>query len=420
MVNSSAPVGAPPSGPVIVIGGGVIGCAAAYHLLRMGVREVTLVDRIGPGAGTTKAGAGFVALWASGATRFGLSGHGLERYALEFYRELETFGARLGYRSNGNVVLMLGEPGWKERGVVLQDRLGALPARALSAVEVAELTGVVDVAKVDGGILMPSGIQVETERVIGALTDQLRQLGATIVTDTGVTGFDTAGNSIRAVQTTAGTLDAAAVVIAAGAWTNQVLAGLNSRLPLLPVLATRIVTDDRDVPETMPTIQCPELRLWIRGADGAFTWGTLAGYEPLYEFGLEDGSVPPELPRREDVLERLLDAQPAVAEVFPTLAGARVERWLQGIINYTPDGNLIIGHVPGFANAVVLAGDNESGVSHGPAMGRVGAELLCDAEPLVDLEPMRPDRFAPSDFPDARSVLEQIRASGSFLGEIGR
>src|ERR1700744_4218654 len=169
MVNSSAPVGTPPPGPVLVIGGGVMGWAAAYHLLRMGARDVTLVDRIGPGAGTTKAGAGFVALWASGATRFGLSGHGLERYALEFYRELETSGARLGYRSNGNVVLMLGERGWQERGIVLEDRLGALPARALSAAEVTELTGVLDAGKVDGGILMPSGIQVETERVILAL-----------------------------------------------------------------------------------------------------------------------------------------------------------------------------------------------------------------------------------------------------------
>lgn len=418
MDTSSKLMGTPPPGPVVVVGGGVVGCAAAYHLLRMGATDVTVVERRQPGLGTTRAGAGFVALWASGATSFGPSGHGLERYSLEFYRELETSGARVGYRSNGNLVLMLGPRGWQERGVVLEDRLGPLPARALSAGEVAAVAGVVDPEQVEGGILMPSGIQVETGLVIDALAVAIVRLGGTIVTDTVVTGFETSGDRVRKVLTTEGTLAAAAVVIAVGAWTNQLLAGLDADLPLLPVLATRIVTDPRGVPETMPTIQCPELRLWIRGAEGAFTWGSIAGYEPDYGFPLGNDGIAPEIPRRRDLLGRLLDAQPAIATVFPRLAEAAVESWLQGIITYTPDGNLIIGRVPGFTNAVVLAGDNESGVSHGPAMGRAAAELLCDAPPLVDLMPFDAERFGAADFPDAQAVHRQLRARGGFLGDL--
>ena len=76
--------------PVVVIGAGIVGVSAAYHLLTAGARNVTVIDRVEPGEGTTKAGAGFVAKWNEANYDFGPGGLQLQDYALQFYRSLHA------------------------------------------------------------------------------------------------------------------------------------------------------------------------------------------------------------------------------------------------------------------------------------------------------------------------------------------
>ncbi len=402
---------------VVVVGAGIMGCASAYHLLKRGVPSVTVVDRGEPGCGTTRAGAGFVSLWAAGAMPIGPTGLGIEAESLEFYRQLSVAGEGIGYRSNGNLVLVLGEPGWQGRGnAILADRSAPVLAERLGPAEVAELTGgMVDARRVQGGVFMPSGIQIETDRAIAALVGKVRGLGGTFRTGVGVTGVDVVGGAVTGVTLGSETIDADAVVLCTGAWTNQLLDPLGVRVPLLPVVATRIVTESCGVPDTMPTIQCPELALWIRGAEGAFTWGTLGGYGVATDFTELTAGEPPDLPVDEALLAGLRRTQAGVAEVFPALAQASVRSWRQGIVAYTPDRNLVAGRVPGVPSIVALGGDNESGVTHGPGMGRLAAELVCGVEPFVDPTPLALDRFRAADYPDPESVLESVSEHAPFL-----
>lgn len=396
----------------VVIGAGIVGSCAAYHLLRLGAENVVLLDAGEPGGGSTVAGAGFVALWAAGAVPMGAAGRAFECYSLEFYREMATSGADIGYRSNGNLILALTAEGWAERPrAVLGDPNASPGTKALSPPEVAELTGVVDPSAVYGGVLMPSGIQVETEQAVGAVVRLVREMGGDVRGSSTVTGIGVAGRSIRTVATTGGDIEAGRVVVAAGGWTNSVLEHVGARLALLPVVATRIVTSGAGVPDTMPTMQCPEAHLWIRGTGGAFTWGTVPGYEPLYRFEAEEGVVPPGgRPASTRLLERVVATESGIARIFPTLAGAGVASFLQGMAVYTPDRNLMVGKVPGYDNAVVLAGDNESGVSHGPAMGRAGAELALGLTPFADLAGFAPDRFGPHEFVREADIEESLAA----------
>ena len=403
-----------PDDHVVVIGAGIVGCSTAYHLLRAGARRVTVVDQHEPGGGSTAAGAGFVALWAAGVMPMGEEGLALERYSLEFYRELATAGFEIGYRSNGNLVLSLSADSWPARPTHVLIHPSASPGtRPLTPTEVAELTGVVDPAVVYGGVFMPSGIQLETAPAVGAVAGLVADMGGSILSGVIVEGFESRQGAVSKVRSSSGDIDVDAVVLAAGGWTNQLLGSLGCWLPLLPVVATRVVTEDLGVPATMPTIQCLDAGLWIREANGGFTWGTVAGYEPVYRFERNEGKVRLGRPRSERLLERVRSTQARVAEIFPCLARATVASFLQGMAVYTPDRNLVIGRVPGFDNAVVLAGDNESGVSHGPAMGKAGAELVRGVAPFVDLTAFRADRFDLALFADEPAIDAHLTCIGA-------
>jgi len=400
-----------PEEPIVVVGAGIMGCSAAFHLLRSGARHVTLIDATEPGGGTTPAGAGFVSLWAAGEFPLGRSGIELERYGLEFYRELATSGADIGYRSNGNLVLALSDAGAGGRPASILSHSEASPGtRWLSPEEVHARASVIAPDAIVGAALMPSGIQVNAGQAVQAIKQLVADAGGTILEAAPVEGFVAAQGRVRSVRTPAGDIDAAGVVIAAGAWTNQILGHLDRWLPLVRVVATRIVTDDVGVPATLPTVQCPEAGLWIREMDGAFTWGTVAGYEPAYLFEQREDALGWGRPRSERLLGQVLDTQPAISKIFPRLRDAGVNSWLQGIVTYTADQRFCIGHVSGLDNAVVVAGDNESGVSHGPGMGRAGAELVRGEPPFVDLEPFLPDRFAAANLSTEEAVARH-RAS---------
>ena len=357
-----------------------------------------------------------MALWAAGAFPLGRSGIELERYGLEFYRELATSGAEIGYRSNGNLVLALTDDAAGGRPTGILSHSEASPGtRWLSREDVCARASVIAPDAIAGGALMPSGIQVNAGAAVHAVKELVRAAGGTILEGAPVVGFETAHGNVRSVKTPAGDIDAAGVVIAAGAWTNQVLGHLGRWLPLVRVVATRVVTDDVGVPDTLPTIQCPGARLWIRGLDGAFSWGTVAGYEPAYLFEQREGTLGSGRPRSERLLGKVLDTQPAISKIFPPLRDAAVDSWIQGIVTYTADQRFLIGPIAGFHNVVVATGDNESGVSHGPGMGRAAAELIRAEHPFVDVESFRPHRFDAADLPNEEAVARRLTATQGWI-----
>ena len=100
----------------IVVGGGILGCAAALHLAEAGVEDVVVLERDGIAQATSNAGAGFLAVWAAGHVHdaWGHEEAELERYALAFYRGLHEDGHDIGWRPNGVLWAALTEAGWDE------------------------------------------------------------------------------------------------------------------------------------------------------------------------------------------------------------------------------------------------------------------------------------------------------------------
>jgi glycine/D-amino acid oxidase-like deaminating enzyme len=186
------------------------------------------------------------------------------------------------------------------------------------------------------------------------------------------------------------------------------------RLPLLRILATRIVTDDRRMPSPLPTIQCRELRLWLRECFGGVTWGSVQGYAPLYRLESPGEALAPGRPHYPQMLDSLLSHQRNSLEtIFPPLRDSSVVSWTQGVPCYTPDHNFIVGALPGHPSILVAGGDNESGVTHGPGLGRLLSDLVLERTPFVDPRRWQPARFGPNRYPTEESI--ELAMSKSFV-----
>jgi sarcosine oxidase subunit beta len=391
---------------VLIVGAGVLGTSLACHLLDRGAGRVMILDAATPAAATSGAGAGFVGLWAAGYAHFLTAAElELERYSIGYYRGLPDADCL----ANGNLFLATTQDGW-DRWVATVARHPFAPpdTRHLTPAEVAAVTGgVVAAASVVGGVLHPGGIQVSAGRATRALAARVIEAGGQLAERTRVTGLLSSGSRFTGVRTDAGPILARNVVLACGAWTNDLLAGAGRRLPLLRMVATRVVSPPSAVPDTMPTVMVPDrYGLWLRAHRSGLTWGNGDGYAPSFELdGPVFGSAGEPRPRHAVLLDRLLARLgPDLRTLIPE-HDTSVGWWLQGVPVMTPDRAFLAGPVPGADGLYVIAGDNEMGVTHGPGLGRLMAEVIYEGgSDWVDASRYRLDRFEPGAFPDEKAV----------------
>ncbi|MGD9958324.1 NAD(P)/FAD-dependent oxidoreductase [Nocardioides sp.] len=416
------------TGPIIVVGAGVIGLSTALHLREaMPERPIVVIEAGAVGDGTTPAGAGFVAPWATVLPHLGPAGLALAEHSLDLYRALAASGVELRFRGNGNIVLFNHQDSMDATvGAVMANPVRSEVTRVINAGEVSELTsGAVDAARVVGGIFMPGGIQLETGLLLAHLARLAVEAGIEIRPHTEVAALRTADGRIEGVELRLAadespvSLQSDVVVLAVGAWLNPLLEQVGWRLPLLPFVATRFVTEDVGLAPTMPTIQAKDFPLWIRESEGGFTWGSTRGCAPAHRLGGDWEAYQPARRRRDDLVAAMTADIERVAGTFPALSGARTTAVIQGMPVYTVDRQFFAGEVPGCVGLWAVGGDNESGVSHGPGLGRLLADLITGSEtPLCDATGYRLDRFAPTDFPDAEAVGQEfVRGAGGFIAE---
>lgn len=378
---------------VVVVGAGVLGCAAALHLLEAGVREVRVVERDGVGRGTTAAGGGFLGHWAPDEPEIEAS-----RYGREFYAALHDDGHDIAYRANTMLYVAASAPAWKSLSADVPETTTLLDPAGVEA----RTGGVVRAEGVLGGLLDESGAQVHAPKVVAVLAERIRAAGGVIDTRRPVTGITVEGGRVRGVETAHGRVACEAVVLAAGAWNSALVASLGFFLPTVAQVTSRITTGPRGVPDTMPTLFLTGLApdepdggtmLWVRGHDGGLLWGGTYKVHPRDI--LVDAAVPDRLDELpiDGVLEILRVAERG-ARVSPALAARTHLRVKHGAPCYTADMRALVGEVPGVAGAYVLSGDNEAGITYGPGYARaLTRRIVGGPSESAHLHAWRPDRF---------------------------
>jgi glycine/D-amino acid oxidase-like deaminating enzyme len=385
---------------VVVVGGGIVGCAAAYFLARDGA-DVTLLERERLAFGASGRNPGFV--WIhSRNPGFALD---ISRASRRLYDELAAELDPFGLRDCGSLIFFL----TPEQGTVMEEFAQArgehgLDVELLSGADVRRLVEPIR-PDVLGGTYSPLDAHIDTARFVRALGAGAERHGARIREGVAADGFLRDGERVAGVRAGTERFECDVVVLAAGVWTPLLARELDLALPIgaerLQVLATAPV-DLRVEPLVYGPLAAKQYSLFrdLPSYDDAhFT----APYDAAAEIELlelvaqrADGSLllgcPMDYPAELDAtptLEGLAVLSAAIQQDFPGLRGAPVDRMWAGLLPFTTDTLPVIDEVrPG----LVVAAGHVYGNAAGPMTGKLLAALVAGAEPELDLSGCRLDR----------------------------
>ncbi|MCH8925290.1 MAG: GcvT family protein [Proteobacteria bacterium] len=379
----------PTQARAVVIGGGIVGCATAYHLTRLGWRDVVLLERAKLTSGSTFHAAGLV-----GQLRTNANITQLLKNSVELYDKLEEeTGQATGWKMNGGLRLACNEERWTEvKRQATTARSFGLEMELLTPQEARELWPLMEVSDVVGAAFLPTDGQANPSDITLALAKGARRGGATIVEDCPVTGIKVARGRACGVVTAEGAIACEVVIDCAGQWAREVAALAGVNVPLVSVQHQYVVTEPIEgVARDLPTLRDPDRLIYFKEEVGGLVMG---GYEPnpipWAEDGIPEGFHYSLLDNDWDHFEPLMEQ--ALARV-PALERAGVKDMFNGPESFTPDGNFILGEAPEVENFYVGAGFNAYGIAAGGGAGQALAEWVVGGEPPMDLWPVDIRRF---------------------------
>ncbi|MCQ9131593.1 NAD(P)/FAD-dependent oxidoreductase [Streptomyces hilarionis] len=368
-----------PHASVVVIGGGVMGTAIAYHLAAAGVRDVLLLERDELAAGSTSKAAGGVRAQFSDELNVRLGARSLEAFA----RFGEEIGHDIGLRRVGYLFLLSTpqEVASFEAGVRLQNALG-VPSRMIDPAEARRLSPLVRTEGLLAAAFSPDDGHCTPEAVVHGYAAAARRCGARILRHTAVTGIDRQGDMITAVRTTLGPIATNTVICAAGAWSRSVGAMAGVDLPVRPLRRQIAVTEPvPGLPPDLPMTIDFSSSLYFH-AEGP---GLLVGMsDPDERPGFATDTHDRWIPRLTAAMER---RAPALLDL------RRTGGWA-GLYEVTPDHNALIGEATTVSRFLYATGFSGHGFLQGPAVGEVVRDLYLGRVPFVDVAPLSADRFA--------------------------
>ena len=391
---------------VLIVGGGVIGCAVAYELAKEGLR-VTLLERAGLCAGAS--GANGALIWPQAMHR----GVALD-LTLACARLFPTLGEELGadieYRRTGGMVAIETDAQWAQMTeyVAGQPAVG-LHAELLNGAEARRREPLL-APDLRGAVFAEHGGTINPFRLTLGYAHAARVRGATLVTGTEVLSLLRRGDRIAGVRTPAGDVESEVVILAGGAWSGPLAATANLRVPVTPRQGMVVVTEP--APFRLRHVLKPiksDRDMWRFSQP----WPPDAPGKPGYDPNLPPGKG---MGMAQTVTGNLvigstsrfvgLDRSPTLAgiryvlesarRIAPAIGQLRMLRTWAGFRPYTPDGLPLLGPAPGVSGLVLATGHDGSGIGMSPVSARLVAAAVTKADPPLPLEPFDPRRFGDS------------------------
>lgn len=373
----------------LIIGGGIIGTSVAYHLAKLGCKDVLLLERHKLTSGSTFHAAGLV-----GQLRSSANITQLLKYSVELYASLsKETGVETGWKMNGGLRLACTEDRMTElKRQATTARSFGLPMHILTPGQAKEVYPIMDISDCLGAAFLPTDGQVNPSDLTQAFAKGARAMGVQIIEECPVTGFSIQQNEIRSVKTDKGSIRSDIVVNCAGQWAKEVGRFAHVDIPMTSVQHQYLITEPiADIPNTLPTLRDPDRLLYFKEEVGGLSFG---GYEhnpiPWAEHKIPENFAFSLLSPNWEQFEPLLKA--AMLRV-PSLATAQIRELINGPESFTPDGNFILGQTPSLKNFYVGTGFNAFGIASAGGAGRALAEWIIEGEPTLDLWPVDIRRF---------------------------
>ncbi len=376
---------------VVVIGGGVVGCSVLYHLTKLGWSDVMLLERRELTSGSTwHAAGGFHTL--NGDTNMAA----LQGYTIRLYKELEAItGMSCGLHHVGGITLADNRDRFDmlvaERA---KHRFMGLETEIVGPEEIAKIAPITNLDGIIGALYDPLDGHLDPSGTTHAYAKAARMGGATIETHCMVHETNQRPDGTWDVVTDKGTIHAEHVVNAGGLWAREVGAMAGVYFPLHPMEHQYIVTDD--IPEIYerasehPHVMDPAGESYLRQEGRGLCIGF---YEQRCRPWAVDGTrwdfghelLP-------DDFDKITESIEFAYKRFPVLEKAGVKSVIHGPFTFAPDGNPLVGPVPGLRNYWSACGVM-AGFSQGGGVGLMLAQWMVEGEAERDVSAMDVSRF---------------------------
>ena len=379
---------------IIIIGGGVGGTSVAYHLAKLGEKDVVLLERADLTSGSTFHSAGLV-----GQLRADPTLTKMNMYSVELYRELEKSETPPAWRESGSIKIASSN----ERMAEIRRQIGwaktfGLDLQEISTKQVQELFPLIDPTGVVGGCYMASDGQVDPSQLTQAMAAGARRGGVRIYTNTRVLSIKKERDQIRAVSTDKGEIECEIVINCGGIYAAEIGRLLDVRIPIIPMSHQYLITENF-LPEDakfLPSLRDPDNLIYFRQEVKGLVMG---GYErnskPFTASSESFDQIPKDfnsklLPQEWDRFEEI--ATNAAIRV-PKMSEVGIKNFINGPEGFTPDNEFCLGEtaVGGF---YVAAGFCAHGIAGAGGIGKAVAEWVVSGEPSMDLWHMDIKRFS--------------------------
>jgi sarcosine oxidase subunit beta len=358
---------------IVVVGGGLIGLSAAFHIRRADRRvRVTVLERGRVGDAASSASAAGVRVMGRDPAERALALESLARWP-DLDRELQ---AKTGYRRSGGLRVALDEAGWAEaRATVADQRADGVPVELVGAAAAHRLAPGLS-PECRGGVHCAIDGQAEAVATVRAWAAAARRLGASVEEGVGAEALVVEGaRVVGLVRSDGARVSCDTAIVAAGAWSAGLLAKIGLSLPLRGRGLQMLLTDAAPASLT-PVVGAFGRPLSLKQlADGAYLIG-----------GGWPARVPDEAVNRWEVLDDSVRGSFELARaVYPPLSARSVARSWAGIEAFTPDDLPVLGPVDGLDGLLVAAGFSGHGFALVPTVGDVLARLALGLDPLAHL-----------------------------------
>lgn len=385
------------SAQVVVIGAGIVGCSVAFHLSRMGWRDIVVLDQ-GPlfeTGGSTSHAPGLVFQTNSSKTMTELA-----KRTVELYSEL-SLNTQPCFYPVGSLEVAYTHARWED----LKRKLGfamswGLQAELLTSAEAHARLPLLDATKIHGAYYVAGDGIAKAVRAAEAMARLAEARGATFRGGIEVTGIDVAQGRVRGVVTSEGRIATEQVLVCAGIWGPRLgrMAGIS--IPLTP--CQHLYAKTAPVPELMgesrevvhPILRHQDQSMYFRQQADRYGIGSYR-HEPLLvdpdaipRYG-QTSAMPAVMPFTP---EHFKAAHAAATELLPALRGVELADAINGIFSFTPDGFPIFGEsldVRGLWIAEAVW------ITHAGGAGKVVAEWMVEGVPSIDLRECDVNRFPP-------------------------
>jgi len=378
---------------VVVIGGGVVGASVLYHLAKFGWSDVALIERNVLTVGSSwHAAGGFHALNADPNIA------ALQAYTIDLLSEIEKeSGVSVGMHMTGGLMVAGSEARWEwlQSAYRVFQTLGIDDCRLVGPEEAGELCPLMSTHGIHGALWADREGYIDTTGTVHAYARAARNRGAEVIEHNRVLSLTQTAEGWR-VETEQGVVTCEHVVNAAGLWAKQVGRMAGIELPVSPLEHHYLLTEE------IPEVAALDKELPLVGDLEGFTYmrqdlkGMLLGiYEVKHKHWMMDGAPwDYGIELLQEDTDRIENELRLGFERFPVLQKAGVRSWVNGAFTFSPDGNPLVGPVPGkrgyWTACAVMAGFLQGG-----GVGKSLAEWMIHGEPEADVYGMDVARYGP-------------------------